>query len=82
LSGVNVIMASALWRDLNARGAKQFNLADCEAMVACMFDCALTIEIDTRPARRCETGETENGLCPNCRAVGDEDCRKPRKGRQ
>lgn len=78
MSGVSVIMAGALWRDLNARGVQHIGLGECEAIVARMFDCVRTIEKGTRPGRRCDTSETENGLCPDCRAVGDEECRKPR----
>jgi hypothetical protein len=80
---INIIMAGALMRDLHARGVRQFGLGECEAMVARMVDCALTIEIGTRPGaedeapRRCETREVDIDLtCMACGAAEGEHCRQ------
>ncbi|MBR1170505.1 hypothetical protein [Bradyrhizobium liaoningense] len=83
-SGVSIIMAGALQRDLVARGIRQFDLADCEAMIARMFDSVRTIERHTRqafddaPAKRCETELVDrDGSCEACRPIQGEACQKP-----
>ncbi|EJN15730.1 hypothetical protein PMI42_00748 [Bradyrhizobium sp. YR681] len=83
---VNMIMAGALWRDLNARGVRHLDLGHCEAMVARMLDCtravAARISDDDKPPRRCDTGEVDLDLsCMVCGAVEGETCRQL-EGRQ
>ncbi|MDA9511189.1 hypothetical protein XI09_42380 [Bradyrhizobium sp. CCBAU 11386] len=78
---VSIIMAGALWRDLNARGVKSLDLGHCEAIVARMLDCVHSIERATRddetPPRRCETGEIDlDGACMVCGAWQGEACRQ------
>ncbi|WP_456622175.1 hypothetical protein [Bradyrhizobium sp. P5_C12] len=86
MSGVNVIMAGALWRDLAARGVDGISFADCEAMIARMFDCARRIEAGTRddeaPPRRCESSEVDlDGSCMACGAIQGEACKKSPRAR-
>ncbi|MFK4622533.1 hypothetical protein [Bradyrhizobium diazoefficiens] len=81
MSGVNVIMASALLHDLHARGVKALDIGHCEAIVARMLDCVHSIERATRddapPPRRCETGEIDlDGACMVCGAWQGETCRQ------
>lgn len=81
MSGVGIIMAGALRRDLIARGVRHLDLGDCEAMVARMFDCVRSIERGTQPARRCETELVANdGSCEACGAIQGEACQAPRRG--
>lgn len=86
MTGVSVIMAGALRRDLLARGIRHLDLADCEAMIARILDCAHTIERatvdDDTPPRRCETNEVDlDGRCMVCGACQGECCRQL-EGRQ
>ncbi|MHC2666543.1 hypothetical protein ACMA5K_24335 [Bradyrhizobium diazoefficiens] len=81
MSGVSIIMAGALQRDLIARGVRHIDFGDCEAIVARVLDCARTIECATRdddaPPRRCETGEIDLDLtCMACGAIEGETCRQ------
>ncbi|MFB6460487.1 hypothetical protein [Bradyrhizobium tunisiense] len=81
MTGVSIIMAGALRRDLLARGVRHLDLGDCEAIVARMFDCVHTIERGTRPepARRCETElVAHDGSCEACGAIQGETCQAPR----
>jgi hypothetical protein len=79
MSGISVIMASALQRDLMARGVRHLDLGDCEAIVARMFDCVSTIEYGTRedePPQRCATDAVDlDGSCMACGAAQGESCR-------
>ena len=84
MSGASVIMAGALRRDLLARGVKHIDLDDCQAIVARMFGCIVTIERGTRdddePPRRCATDEVDlDGSCMACGAVQGEACQEPRR---
>lgn len=65
MSGVTVIMAGALLRDLMARGVRHLDFGDCEAIVARMFDCIGAIERGTKPepSRACETELVADGSC-------------------
>ncbi|MCK1503070.1 hypothetical protein [Bradyrhizobium sp. 188] len=83
MSGVSVIMAGVLMRDLYARGIRQVGLGDCEAIVARMLDCTGMIEPrigDDDPApRRCQTNEVDlDGSCMACGAIQGEACQAPR----
>ncbi|KGT75842.1 hypothetical protein MA20_32150 [Bradyrhizobium japonicum] len=81
MSGVSVIMAGALRRDLLARGVRHIDLDDCEAIVARMFGCIHTIERGTaeKLARRCETDlVASDGSCEACGAIQGETCRQLR----
>jgi hypothetical protein len=86
-TGVSIIMAGALWRDLSSRGVKGIGLSDCEAMIARMLDCARTLEpriaaLDDAPPRRCDTSEVDlDGSCMACGAIEGERCQQP-EGRQ
>ncbi|TFV34579.1 hypothetical protein E4K66_30925 [Bradyrhizobium frederickii] len=83
MSGISIIMAGALQRDLLARGVRHLDLSDCEAIVARMFDSIHIIERRTRPApaRRCETElVASDGSCEACGAAKGETCQKPRNG--
>ncbi|MCW2086691.1 UNVERIFIED_ORG: hypothetical protein M2193_008866 [Bradyrhizobium japonicum] len=80
MSGVSIIMAGALQRDLIARGVRHIDFGDCEAIIARVLDCARTIERATRdddtPPRRCATGEVDlDGACMACGAWQGETCR-------
>lgn len=82
MTGVSVIMAGALRRDLLARGIRHIDLDDCQAIVARMFGCVHTIERGTaeEPARRCETELVAgDGSCEACGAIQGETCREPRR---
>lgn len=81
MSGVSIIMAGVLMRDLQARGIRQVELGDCEAMVARMLDCTRVIERrisdDDAPPRRCQTNEVDlDGSCMACGAIQGERCRR------
>ncbi|MCK1669404.1 hypothetical protein [Bradyrhizobium sp. 153] len=88
MSGVSIILARALQRDLIARGVRHIGIADCEAIVARMFDCVRAVEAGTRsddhaPPRRCDTNEVDlDGSCMACGAIQGEACRQPEKARQ
>lgn len=82
MSGVSIIMAGVLMRDLQARGIRQVELGDCEAMVARMLDCTRVIERrisddDDAPPQRCATNEVDlDGSCMACGAIQGERCRR------
>lgn len=86
MTGVSIIMAGALRRDLLARGVRHLDFSDCEAIVARMFDCVRTIERGTSPeacgpARACETELVAvDGSCEACGAAHGEACQQPRAG--
>ncbi|WP_036010569.1 hypothetical protein [Bradyrhizobium yuanmingense] len=84
MSGVSVIMAGALRRDLLARGVRHIDFGDCEAIIARLFDCVRTIEhgtADDAPPKRCTTNEVDlDGSCMACGAAQGEACRQPRRG--
>ncbi|MET3991642.1 hypothetical protein ABID65_003282 [Bradyrhizobium sp. S3.9.2] len=86
MSGISIIMAGALRRDLLARGVQHLDLTECEAMIARMLDCTRTIARaaadDDAPPRRCETNEVDlDGSCMVCGACQGECCRRL-EGRQ
>lgn len=81
MRGVSIIMAGVLMRDLQARGIRQVELGDCEAMVARMLDCTHIIERrisdDDAPPQRCATNEVDlDGSCMACGAIQGERCRR------
>lgn len=86
MTGISIIMAGALRRDLLARGVQHLDLADCEAMIARMLDCTRSIARatvdDDAPPRRCDTNEVDlDGSCMVCGAIEGECCRQL-EGRQ
>lgn len=77
----SAIMASALRRDLLARGVQHIGIDDCEAMVSQMFRSVHTVDMGTRdddtPPSRCETGEVDlDATCMVCGASEGETCRQ------
>lgn len=81
MTGASIIMAAALQRDLLARGVRHLDFADCEAIVARMFDCVSTIERGTADdealPQRCATDEVDlDGSCMACGAAQGEACRR------
>lgn len=83
MSGVSVIMAGALQRDLMARGVRHLDFEACEALVAGMLRSIVTIERGTREdeevPQRCATNEVDlDGSCMACGAAQGEACRGPR----
>lgn len=83
MSGVHVIMASALQRDLMARGVRHLDFEACEALVAGMLRSIVTIERGTRDddelPQRCSTNEVDlDGSCMACGAAQGEACQQAR----
>ncbi len=82
MTGVSVIMAGALQRDLMARGIRHLDFEACQALVAGMLRSIVTIEHGTREEelpQRCATDEVDlDGSCLACGAVQGETCRGPR----
>jgi len=83
MSIVSAVMASALRRDLLARGVQHIGIDDCEAIVARLVGCVGTIERGTRDEdetpRRCAGDEVDlDGSCMACGADQGGDCRQPR----
>lgn len=86
MTGVSVIMAGALQRDLMARGVRHLDFDTCEQLVAGMLRSIGTIEGGTRGddelPQRCATDEVDlDGSCMACGAAQGERCRQPRKNR-
>jgi hypothetical protein len=82
LSGVSVIMAGILQRDLMARGVRHLDFEACEALVAGMFRSIVTIEHGTREddalPQRCATDQVDlDGSCMACGAAQGEACLQP-----
>lgn len=82
MTGVSIIMAGALQRDLMARGIRHLDFEACQALVAGMLRSIVTIERGTRddedPPRRCATDEVDlDGSCMACGAAQGEACRGP-----
>jgi hypothetical protein len=80
MSGVSVIMAGALQRDLMARGVRHLDFDTCEQLVAGMLRSVGTIEGGTRdegePPQRCATNEVDlDGSCMACGAIQGASCR-------
>jgi hypothetical protein len=79
MSGVTVIMAGALQRDLMARGVRHLDFDACEQLVAGMLRSIMTIERGTDLPRACETELlASDGSCEACGAFPGEACRAPR----
>ncbi|MGY3366120.1 hypothetical protein ACVWZL_003245 [Bradyrhizobium sp. GM2.4] len=82
MTGVSIILAGALQRDLMARGVRHLDFEACEALVAGMLRSIVTIERGTRndePPRRCATNEIDlDGSCMACGAAQGEACRETR----
>jgi hypothetical protein len=79
MTGINVIMAGALQRDLMSRGVRHLDFEACQSLVAGMLRSIVMIEHGTRddeePPRRCATGEADlDGSCMACGAGQRETC--------
>ncbi|MCK1306307.1 hypothetical protein [Bradyrhizobium sp. 45] len=80
MTGVSLIMAGALRRDLMARGVRHLDFKTCHALVTGMLRSIGTIERGTREddaPRRCATNEVDlDGSCMTCGAAQGEICRR------